>query len=85
LALTNIQSSQAGDYSAVLSNAAGSIQSASARLTVNVPPFITRQPTGLDVLAGSTAQFSVAAEGAEPLRYQWWFKNAPAGVWHKTS
>ena len=77
MSLTNIQPWQAGSYSAVLSNAAGSQQSSSASLTVNIPPSITRQPVSLEVLVGSGAQFSIAAEGSAPLWYQWWFKNTP--------
>jgi hypothetical protein len=38
-----------------------------------VPPLITRQPLNQSALIGSTASFSVSAEGASPLAYQWLF------------
>ncbi len=37
----------------------------------NPPPQITAQPQPLNVGAGQSASFSVAATGAEPLAYQW--------------
>lgn len=35
------------------------------------PPVLLTQPTGLSLLAGSTATFNVSARGEEPLIYQW--------------
>ena len=39
-------------------------------------PLITGQPQNQTVMQGAGAGFSVAAAGAAPLRYQWWFKGA---------
>src|SRR5437867_1753938 len=36
-------------------------------------PVITTQPSSLTNIAGTTATFSVAATGTEPLHYQWQF------------
>jgi hypothetical protein len=47
---------------------------ASAALT---PPVITGQPQSRTNSAGSLANFSVTANSAGPLRYQWQFKDAP--------
>src|SRR6266576_318230 len=61
-------------FTAVVSNTAGSITSAAAILTVNaaaVAPSITTQPASQTVTAGQTASFSVAAAGTAPLSYQW--------------
>ncbi len=58
----------------VVSNAAGTVTSAAATLTVNaapVAPSITTQPTSLTVTAGQTATFNMAATGTAPLSYQW--------------
>ena len=58
----------------VVSNAAGSVTSASATLTVNAapqPPSITTQPTNQAVTAPDPATFSVVATGDAPLTYQW--------------
>jgi len=54
-----------------VSNAAGSVASTAATLTVNSTPSITTQPSDQTVTAGQTATFSVAATGAAPLSYQW--------------
>ena len=69
-------STDAGAYSVVVSNAAGSATSGAATLTVNpapapVAPSITTQPSGLVVIPGATATFAVAATGTGPLSFQW--------------
>ena len=71
LTLTNVQSTNSGNYQAVVSNPAGSVSSTVAVLTVLVPPAITVQPTNQTVLVGSTVNFDVAASGSAPLSYQW--------------
>ncbi len=61
-------------FSVVVSNAAGSITSNAATLTVTataVAPAITQQPASVTVTAGQTATFSVIATGTDPLTYQW--------------
>ena len=55
---------------------AGSVTSAVAVLTVQVPPAITAQPTNLNVVAGANASFNVTASGTSPLGYQWQFNGA---------
>jgi uncharacterized repeat protein (TIGR03803 family) len=72
LLLTNITIADAANYSVVVSNASGSVTSASARLEIMVsPPFIVSGPDDQTVLVGATATFSVEAGGDEPLRFQW--------------
>jgi pectate lyase len=73
LTLTNVQLSDAGGYSASVSNAYGSVTSAVAQLTVNTPdaPSIITQPRDQTVSPGGTATFAVTAGGSEPLSYQW--------------
>jgi len=61
-------------FDVVVSNAAGTVTSAPATLTVNaavVAPTITTQPTSQTVTAGQTATFAVVASGTAPLNYQW--------------
>ncbi|MDB6027417.1 MAG: hypothetical protein JWM68_3640 [Verrucomicrobiales bacterium] len=70
---SNVQSSDAGNYSVSVSNASGSVTSANAALTVNVPPSITTQPASQTVNQGATASFSVVGTGTAPLTYQWSF------------
>jgi Leucine-rich repeat (LRR) protein len=66
------QTNNAGPYTVMINNAAGSLTSAPpAQLTVNVPPSITSQPQSLTVLVGSNVTFTVGAIGTVPLFYQW--------------
>ena len=58
-------------FDVVVSNIAGSVTSAAATLTVNVPPSITAQPANTTVTAPGAASFSVVAAGDAPLAYQW--------------
>lgn len=81
LTLQRVTTNQAGAYSVVVANQAGSVTSTEAILTVvpppvPAPPTIARQPQSLTVVAGSNATFSVVASGSLPLFYQWWFNGA---------
>jgi alpha-tubulin suppressor-like RCC1 family protein len=73
LTLTNVQPGQAGTYSVVVANVAGSVTSSNAVLTVNVPPVITQQPVNVTTNAGGNATFSVtvSTNSTPPLSYQW--------------
>jgi hypothetical protein len=76
LTLTNVQSSSAGNYSVIASNASGIATSAVAVLSVVVPsgaPGISSQPQNISVYPDTEASFSVGVTGAAPLSYQWRF------------
>ena len=77
LVLSNVQPSQAGSYSVVVSNAYGPVASSNALLTVLTPPTITSQPTNQTVAVGGTTTFTVVATGSPPLNYQWFFGTSP--------
>jgi hypothetical protein len=79
LTLNNVQTGSAGNYTVAVSNAAGSITSSAATLTVLTGPVITQQPQSQNVSEGATATFSVTATGAPPLSYQWLFNGAVVG------
>src|SRR4030095_124153 len=70
---TNVQPTDAGNYSVRVTNTAGSTLSANAALRVNKPPVITTQPVTQSVVQGSNATFRVVATGSAPLEYQWHF------------
>ncbi|HEU0008496.1 MAG TPA: immunoglobulin domain-containing protein [Verrucomicrobiae bacterium] len=71
LTLSSVQPSNAGNYSVVAQFASGPVTSLNARLTIVLPPLITKQPQSLTVTQGQTAVFSVQASGTLPLYYQW--------------
>src|SRR5205823_3033429 len=61
-------------FTVVVSNAAGSVTSNAAALTVNaapVAPTITTQPASQTVDRERAANFTVTATGTAPLSYQW--------------
>jgi alpha-tubulin suppressor-like RCC1 family protein/N-acetyl-anhydromuramyl-L-alanine amidase AmpD len=74
---SNAQPGDAGNYSVVISNQAGSVTSSSATLTVNTPPSITGQPQSQIVYVGQNVAFTVAASGTAPLSYEWQFNGNP--------
>lgn len=69
--------SNSGTYSVVVRNAAGSVTSEPAKLSVLAPPAITTHPAPPFSLVGSSVTLSVRATGAPPLHYQW-FKDETA-------
>jgi hypothetical protein len=67
----------------IVSNAGGSVTSATATLTVTATataPTITQQPLSVTVTAGQSAAFSVMATGTAPLTYQWFMNGTAAGT-----
>ena len=79
LTLTNIQPGQAGNYSVLVSNVAGTALSSNAVLTVNtdpVAPVFTTQPASQVALIGSTVSFTADAAGTAPIFYQWYRNGA---------
>ena len=73
LTLGNIQTTDGGSYTAVVTNLAGSVTSAVATLTVYAPPAITVQPMSQTVTQGQDASLFAAPSGSAPLSYQWQF------------
>ena len=72
--IASAQASDAGSYTCLVTNSAGSVESSAATLTVNsnvVAPTITANPSNVTVTAGASASFSVTASGTAPLSYQW--------------
>jgi hypothetical protein len=70
-------------FQVVITNAAGSITSATATLTVTAAPSaptITQQPVNTTVNSGQTATFTVAATGTAPLSYQWTMNGTAVGA-----
>ena len=71
---TTTMADNGAQFDVIVSNAAGTLTSAPATLTVlptPVPPSITTQPANVTVTAPAAANFSVVATGDAPLAYQW--------------
>ena len=66
-----------------LMNAAGTVYTDAASLTVVTKPVITAQPTSRTVNEGSTAKFTVTATGTG-LSYQWQYRKSPTGSWYNS-
>jgi hypothetical protein len=75
LELTNVQFSQAGSYTVLVTNAFGSAVSTPAMLTVEAPalPVLKTKPVTQTTEIGSAAAFQVRAEGYPPVSYYWLF------------
>ena len=65
------QVTDAGSYTVLITNIAGSITNTPAMLTVIEPPSIAAQSSNQTVAAGSPISFFVVASGTSPFGYQW--------------
>jgi hypothetical protein len=75
-------SDNGSQFTVVVSNTAGSVNSGGATLTVKAPavaPSITTQPLSQTVTAGQTATFLVTGTGTAPVSYQWQKNGAAIG------
>lgn len=83
LQLSAVTSASAGDYTVTVSNAAGTVTSNSARLTVTVPapitsaPAIMTHPASQTINAGASVTFSASASGTPAPTFQWTKDGAP--------
>lgn len=66
------QSDNGSLYRCIVTNAAGSVLSNEATLTViNPAPLVTSHPADASRTPGQTATFTIQASGADPISYQW--------------
>jgi hypothetical protein len=70
LTISNMQASEAGSYTVVVSNLV-SAMAAQAVVSLVLPPSIVNQPSSQMVSVGATTTISCAATGGVPLAYQW--------------
>ena len=71
LAIGAASLTDAGNYTAVVTNLYGSVTSVVAVASTHFTPLISGEPQSLAVMEGGVAAFSVAAGGSQPLSYQW--------------
>ena len=70
----NLQLTDAGPYTVVVTNGFGGVTSAPALLTVvGVPPYVTVPPQDTNTICGDGAMFQVRVDGSAPFSYQWEF------------
>jgi endonuclease/exonuclease/phosphatase family metal-dependent hydrolase len=75
--ITNVQFSDAGNYSVVVTNTSGSVTSSLAKLIVGIAPAISSQPQSQNTNVGATVTFSVDASGNPAPNYQWRLNGNP--------
>jgi len=71
LNLFNVTMADAGNYSVVVMNPAGSLTSSPAALIVQAPPVIVAHPQPVTAVRDQTATFSVTVGGTPPFNFQW--------------
>jgi hypothetical protein len=76
LTITNVQSANAGTYTVILTDLAGTITSSNAVVTVGDAPGFSAQPVSQSIVAGSPVTFSATATGAGTDSFQWAFDGA---------
>ena len=79
LTIASVSDADAANYTAVVSDATGSVTTSNAVLTVNDSLVIGSQPQSQTVGLGSNVTFTVTAYGAPPLVFQWYFNGLPVG------
>ena len=84
LVLAAVQTTDGASYDVVVTNAAGSVTSRAAKLTVTVlplAPVIGTQPQSIVQSAGGIASFTVTASGTPLPTYQWQRLPASSSTW----
>lgn len=74
LILSNVSTAVAGTYTVTVSNAAGSVTSNGALLTVlpaATPPQIITHPQSQTAMTGTSVTFTTSVSGTPPFSYQW--------------
>jgi hypothetical protein len=70
--LVGVQAGNSGGYYVIVSNAVGMATSTAATLAVTpLAPYFTTQPVGAAVTGGTSHTFTGAANGTQPIIYQW--------------
>jgi len=78
--VVNAQSANVGSYRVIVSNAAGSVTSTAATLTVNPAvqlPVVLTQPAAATRTVSQSVTFTIAASGSGSLAYQWYLDGIP--------
>src|SRR5262249_35261901 len=86
LTISGMSAANVGDYRVVITNSYGSATGGGATVTLTrAPPIIVTQPLSQSLYTGQAAQFTVAANGAPPLFYQWRAGATNSGIYTNVS
>jgi uncharacterized repeat protein (TIGR01451 family) len=77
LTLSGVTPANNGTYTVIATNAAGSVTSSAAVLTVNARPAVSTQPLSQTVKVGATVTLKVVATGTPAPTYQWLKNGTP--------
>lgn len=69
--ISEVEPMNSGNYSVIVYNVCGQIESKTFQLTVNLPPTITYSPLNQTICESKKAVFSISASGTGPFSYQW--------------
>jgi alpha-tubulin suppressor-like RCC1 family protein len=78
---STVTSEDGNEYRAAFTNAAGSVTSTTATLTVHAPPVVTQQPEGTTIEVGASAVFEAAASGFPTPTVQWEVSTNSGSTW----
>ena len=79
LNLTGLKLSDEGSYSVEVSNEAGITNSDAVDVLVLTPLAVTEHPQGQSVVTGTLVVLDVAANGSNPVSYQWYHDGTAVG------
>ncbi|CAM2068467.1 Immunoglobulin domain-containing protein [Sulfidibacter corallicola] len=77
LTLPAFDQEDVGAYRCIVTNACGTTTTPDLPLTLDQPVALTAQPQSAYASKGASHSFSVAAEGSQPIAYQWFFRDDP--------
>jgi hypothetical protein len=75
--IASVKTTDAAAYSVIVANAAGSVTSSNATLTVNIKPVFTLQPATRWARLGTNTVFRATVAGTAPFSYQWFKDGTP--------
>jgi hypothetical protein len=85
LSLNDVQPSQAGAYTVIVTYGIASVTSSNAMLNIGGLPVVTERPASQSVETNCSATFNVAASSDLPLSYQWLQNDLPLAVQTNTT
>jgi hypothetical protein len=71
LGIANASAENAGSYYCLVKNSVGTVKSRSAKITVILKPYSTKQMKTLNLPEGKTATFSASFKGGKPMTFKW--------------